>query len=82
MKQRPKLVLAIIIESKPVSKVNSVRKTAFGAKVPNQEKGKGQVLRRGYGIKAKKLEAILVNIWTAAHPRPDGKSLVPKLMGA
>ncbi|VUZ56970.1 unnamed protein product [Hymenolepis diminuta] len=43
-KQHPELVNAVITELKPVSK-------AYEANSPNQEKGKGQVLRKREGRK-------------------------------
>ncbi|KAM3180474.1 hypothetical protein ACTXT7_016219, partial [Hymenolepis weldensis] len=44
------------------------------ANAPNQEEGKGQVLRKRKETMVIKLKPVLENFWTSAHPGLAGKS--------
>lgn len=71
-KQRFKLIPVTITVFKPeINNGYSVPFQAYETKVLIQGKGKGQVLREE--AMKRKLKAILINFWTAVHPRPNRK---------
>lgn len=86
-KQHPEIVPVVVIDSKPVSKLNAVAKNSMFCSrhlkrtSRTKKKAKDRLYKKGERVMLIKMKSVFENFWAAAHLRLDGKSLMQIIMG-